>query len=118
MKVVIYYTGVASDIARDMFTAWLDGWEVPWEKLTVEDEDYLEELGFIERDKNLNVGEGEKFRSGEYKIRNRTKDIIVLFGDEADIVCGIKITTTHPERRDSAEFIIKKFREIEEVLQC
>ncbi|MEM2570032.1 MAG: hypothetical protein QXT67_08890 [Candidatus Bathyarchaeia archaeon] len=116
MKIVIYYTGVASDIVKDMFTAWLDGWQVPWEKLTTEDKYYLEELGFIEHDENLNVGEGEKFRSGVYNIKGKSKDIIVLFGDEADIVCGIKITTTHPGKRDSAEFIIEKFREIEQVL--
>jgi len=116
VKIHVFFTTVASDIARDMFVAWLDGWGIPWELLTHEDKDYLEELGFIKRDKNSNVCEGDDFRSGDYGILDGSDDIIVLFGDEADIVHGVKICPKTEDQTETVKEIIRDFREIEKVL--
>ena len=117
VKVHVFFTTVASDIARDMFVAWLDGWQIPYDSLSREEEEMLEEHGFLEWNSFFQTYvEGEKFVSGDYVILDGSDDIIVLFGDEADIVHGVKICPRNEEQTETIEDIIKDFREIERVL--
>jgi len=117
VKVHVFFTTVASDIARDMFVAWLDGWQIPYDSLSREEEEMLEEHGFLEWNSFFQTYvEGEKFVSGDYVILDGSDDIIVLFGDEADIVHGIKICPKTEDQAETVEDIIRDFREIEKVL--
>lgn len=120
VKIHIFFTTVASDIAKSMFLAWLDGWQIPYEEgLTREEEEVLGEHGFLEWNNFYQTYvEGEKFVSGDYEIKmDEEEDIIIcLFGDEADIVHAIKICPETEDQAETVEDIIKDFREIEKVL--
>ncbi|MBS7248383.1 MAG: hypothetical protein KIH04_08925 [Candidatus Freyarchaeota archaeon] len=118
VKVHVFFTTVASDIARDMFVAWLDGWQIPYDSLSREEEEMLEEHGFLKWDNFFQTYvEGEKFVSGDYEIKcGDNNKIICLFGDEANIVHCIKICPETEDQAETAKSIIKDFREIEKVL--
>lgn len=119
VRIHVFFTTVASDIAKNMLLAWLDGWQIPYDSLTREEKEVLEEHGFLKWNNFYQTYvEGEKFVSGDYEIKmDEEEDIIIcLFGDEADIVHGIKICPKTEDQAETVKEIIRDFREIEKVL--